>query len=52
MNRQMRFGAVLQLPAVGVLLLWMIVPLGMTIYFSTLRYSLLDPDSAPRSSGP
>jgi sorbitol/mannitol transport system permease protein len=30
-------------PAVGLLFVWMIVPLAMTIYFSTLRYSLLDP---------
>jgi sorbitol/mannitol transport system permease protein len=32
-------------PAVALLLVWMIVPLAMTIYFSTLRYSLLDPGS-------
>jgi sorbitol/mannitol transport system permease protein len=32
-------------PAVGLLLVWMIVPLAMTIYFSTLHYSLLDPGS-------
>ena len=32
-------------PAVVVLFLWMIVPLVMTIYFSTLNYSLLDPTS-------
>ena len=30
-------------PAVILLLLWMIVPLGMTIYFSFLRYNLLMP---------
>lgn len=30
-------------PAVLVLFLWMIVPLGMTIYFSFLRYNLLIP---------
>lgn len=30
-------------PAVIVLFLWMIVPLGMTIYFSFLRYNLLIP---------
>lgn len=30
-------------PAVVLLLLWMIVPLGMTIYFSFLRYNLLMP---------
>lgn len=34
----------LQAPSVIVLLLWMIVPLGMTIYFSTIRYNLLYPD--------
>src|SRR6201988_5305560 len=32
-------------PAVALLFVWMIVPLAMTIYFSTLRYSLLDPGS-------
>ena len=31
------------LPSFVVLLLWMIVPLAMTIWFSLLRYSLLDP---------
>jgi sorbitol/mannitol transport system permease protein len=30
-------------PAVGLLFVWMIVPLGMTIYFSTLNYNLLNP---------
>ena len=30
-------------PAVGVLLLWMIVPLAMTVWFSFQRYNLLDP---------
>lgn len=35
----------LMMPAVVPLLLWMIVPLAMTIYFSAMRYSLLDPDS-------
>ncbi len=30
-------------PSVLVLFSWMIVPLGMTIYFSLLRYNLLDP---------
>jgi sorbitol/mannitol transport system permease protein len=30
-------------PSVLVLFLWMIVPLGMTLYFSTLSYNLLDP---------
>ncbi len=32
-------------PAVALLLVWMIVPLAMTIYFSSLSYSLLDPGS-------
>ena len=30
-------------PAVGLLFIWMIVPLALTLYFSTLHYSLLDP---------
>ena len=30
-------------PSVGVLLLWMIVPLVMTLWFSFQRYNLLDP---------
>ena len=30
-------------PAVGLLFVWMIVPLVMTIYFSVLNYNLLDP---------
>lgn len=34
----------LQAPAILLLLLWMIVPLGMTIFFSTIRYQLLNPD--------
>ena len=34
----------LQAPSIIVLLLWMIVPLGMTVYFSTIRYQLLYPD--------
>lgn len=34
----------LQLPAVGVLLFWMVVPLGLAVYFSLVRYSLLNPD--------
>ena len=33
----------LVMPAVGVLLLWMIVPLAMTLYFSVIRYNLLNP---------
>jgi sorbitol/mannitol transport system permease protein len=33
----------LMAPAVGTLLLWMIVPLVMTIYFSLIRYNLMQP---------
>lgn len=33
----------LVVPAVGVLLIWMIVPLAMTLYFSFRRYNLLNP---------
>ena len=36
---------VLVAPSVVLLFLWMIVPLALTLYFSTLRYSLLDPES-------
>lgn len=34
-------------PAVVTLLLWMLVPLGMTLYFSTVRYNLLNPGDKP-----
>src|ERR1700722_20374754 len=44
MNRRVQPGSLLQAPAVGSLLLWMIVPLAMTIYFSLIRYNLLNPD--------
>ena len=30
-------------PAVGVLLLWALVPLAMTLWFSFQRYNLVDP---------
>ena len=33
----------LMAPAIGTLFLWMIVPLGMTIYFSLIRYNLMQP---------
>src|SRR5438874_13217908 len=36
-------GRALLTPGVALLFIWMIVPLAMTIYFSTLHYSLLDP---------
>lgn len=31
-------------PSVALLLLWMVIPLGMTIYFSLIRYNLLRPE--------
>ena len=40
-----RLQTLLQAPAVGALFLWMIVPLAMTIYFSFIRYNLLNPDT-------
>jgi len=39
-----RLLALLQAPSVIALFLWMIVPLLMTIYFSFIRFSLLNPD--------
>jgi sorbitol/mannitol transport system permease protein len=36
--------ALLEAPSVIALFLWMIVPLLMTIYFSFIRFSLLNPD--------
>lgn len=36
-------GRIAVAPSVIVLFLWMIVPLGMTIYFSVLHYNLLEP---------
>jgi sorbitol/mannitol transport system permease protein len=38
-----RVGRLSLTPAVALLFVWMIVPLAMTIYFSTLHYSLLNP---------
>ena len=38
-------GRLLVAPSVILLFVWMIVPLAMTLYFSSLRYSLLDPDN-------
>jgi sorbitol/mannitol transport system permease protein len=38
-----RLGRLLLTPAVALLFVWMIVPLGMTIYFSSLNYNLLNP---------
>lgn len=34
----------LQAPSIILLLLWMIVPLSMTLYFSFMRYNLLYPE--------
>ena len=43
-TRQNRvLGRILIAPSVTLLFVWMIVPLAMTIYFSTLRYNLLNP---------
>jgi sorbitol/mannitol transport system permease protein len=39
-------GRIAVAPAVIALLLWMIVPLAMTLWFSFLRYNLLDPNPA------
>ncbi|MCQ8781228.1 carbohydrate ABC transporter permease [Mangrovibrevibacter kandeliae] len=38
---------VMMAPSVIILLLWMIVPLAMTIYFSTLNYNLFNPAETP-----
>jgi sorbitol/mannitol transport system permease protein len=38
-------GRLLVVPSVAVLLLWMIVPLVMTVWFSFQRYNLLDPSA-------
>jgi sorbitol/mannitol transport system permease protein len=37
----------LMTPAVATLFVWMIVPLAMTIYFSLIRYNLLEPGDHP-----
>lgn len=34
----------LQAPSIIVLMLWMVVPLSMTLYFSTIRYNLMYPE--------
>lgn len=44
-NRVM--GRILIAPAITLLFVWMIVPLAMTIYFSLLRYNLLNPGLQP-----
>ena len=42
-SRLLNPGWFLVTPSVALLLLWMIVPLGMTLYFSLIRYNLLYP---------
>ncbi len=39
-----RYAKALQAPGILALFLWMVVPLSMTIYFSTIRYNLLYPE--------
>lgn len=39
-----RFANMLQAPGIAMLFLWMVVPLGMTLYFSTIRFNLLYPE--------
>lgn len=41
---QSKLAQLLLTPSVAVLFLWMIVPLGMTLYFSLIRYNLLSPE--------
>ncbi|MGX5217365.1 carbohydrate ABC transporter permease [Pseudomonas segetis] len=42
-KRGLKIGWFLVSPSVLLLLLWMVVPLAMTLYFSTIRYNLLYP---------
>ena len=43
-RRQSRLSLAMVSPSVAVLLVWMAVPLAMTLYFSLIRYNLLYPD--------
>jgi sorbitol/mannitol transport system permease protein len=43
-GRESAWKTLLMIPSVGALILWMIVPLVMTIYFSLIRFNLLNPD--------
>lgn len=43
MNATKLIPRIATLPAIGLLLIWMVVPLGMTLYFSFLKYRLLQP---------
>ena len=45
MNRRL-LPRLLLTPAMATLFLWMIVPLVMTIYFSLIRYNLMQPDQS------
>ncbi|MDO5705133.1 MAG: sugar ABC transporter permease [Paracoccus sp. (in: a-proteobacteria)] len=38
-----RIARLMRMPAIILLLIWMIVPLGMTLYYSFLNYNLLNP---------
>jgi sorbitol/mannitol transport system permease protein len=42
--RESAWKTLLMVPSVGALVLWMIVPLVMTIYFSLIHFNLLNPD--------
>jgi sorbitol/mannitol transport system permease protein len=42
-RRRRKPGSALVVPSVAVLLIWMIVPLALTLWFSVQRYNLLDP---------
>ena len=44
-NRQVKIAGYLVSPSVALLLVWMIIPLAMTIYFSLIRYNLLYPEA-------
>jgi sorbitol/mannitol transport system permease protein len=39
-----RLKSLLMVPSVGALFLWMIIPLVMTLYFSVIRFNLLNPN--------
>ena len=42
-QHQRGLARIMAAPSIGLLLLWMIVPLGMTLWFSFQRYNLIDP---------
>ncbi|ONF44322.1 sugar ABC transporter permease [Marinobacter lutaoensis] len=47
LRRGRRIGLAMLSPSVASLLLWMAVPLAMTVYFSLIRYNLLYPGDEP-----